>query len=80
MDNVLVLSDDGKTIEGVKDKTVVAITIPEGINTIGFFAFSGCCNLVSVTIPNSVNILDECAFYDCSSLTSVTLPNSVTNL
>ena len=65
MDNVLVLSDDGKTVEDVKNKTVVAITIPEGINTIGDGAFYGCTGLASIDIPNSVTSIGDGAFKDC---------------
>jgi len=54
--------------------------IPDGVTTIGKFAFSGCDGLTSVTIPNSVTTIDEWAFRYCDGLTSVTIPNSVTTI
>ena len=60
-----------------EDKNVV---IPEGVTSIGDWAFGCCENLASVTIPNSVTSIGESAFNQCSSLTSVTIPNSVTSI
>ena len=34
MDNILKLSEDGKTIIGVNDKKITHITIPEGVTKI----------------------------------------------
>ncbi len=54
-----------------------AITIPDGIQTIGRSAFSGFSNLMSITIGNGVQTIGEFAFENCSNLMSVTLGNSV---
>ena len=55
-------------------------TIPEGVTTIGDWAFGGCRGLTSVTIPNSVTTIGERAFVACENLTSVTIPESVTSI
>lgn len=39
-----------------------SITIPEGVTSIGYGAFSGCEDLESVTIPDSVETIGDCAF------------------
>ncbi len=52
-------------------------TIPDGVKTIGLFAFCRCA-LTSVTIPNTVTGILEMAFGGCTLLNSVTIPNSVT--
>ena len=54
------------------------VVIPDGVTSIGSFAFSGCSSLTSVTIPDSVTSIGWNAFSGCSSLTSVIIPDSVT--
>ena len=60
-----------------KDANVV---IPNGVTSIGKYAFWGCSSLTSVTIPDSVKSIGDSAFWGCSSLESVTIPNSVTSI
>ena len=54
--------------------------IPDGVTTIGKYAFYRCDGLTSVTIPNSVTTIGKRAFRSCTGLTSVTIPNSVTTI
>ncbi len=71
-----------------KDKTALicwpaglkisAITIPDGVTSIGNCAFFHCTDLISITIPDSVTTIGEGAFADCTSLTNVTIPGGVT--
>ena len=56
-------------------KSIVSITIPNSVTSIGYNAFNGCTGLTSVTIPNSVTSIGECAFRNCTGLTSVTIGN-----
>ena len=46
-------------------------TIPNGVTSIGMYAFEGCTGLTSTEIPNSVTSIGEGAFSGCSGLTSV---------
>ena len=80
MENILELSEDRKTIIGVKDKNVTLITIPKSITSIGDRAFDGCSSLQSIDIPNSVTTIGDYAFDVCSSLQSIDIPNSVTTI
>ena len=57
-----------------------AITIPDGVTSIGVYAFCGCRSLISITIPDGVTSIEKGAFQDCSSLTSIAIPDGVTNL
>lgn len=72
-----------------KDKTTLiywprgktgSYTIPDGVTTIGDYAFYYCSGLTSVTIPSSVTSIGESAFQHCTGLTSITIPNSVTSI
>ncbi|WP_461257409.1 leucine-rich repeat domain-containing protein [Treponema sp. R80B11-R83G3] len=77
------------TIEGIKvteidgrafiHTNITSVIIPNGVTSIGAYAFSGCASLASVTIPNSVTNIGAYAFSYCG-LASVTIPNSVTSI
>ncbi len=72
MKNVFkILSTDNSSILRVYGKNVTHITIPNGITTIGMFAFSDCSALQSIDIPNSITSISPYAFYKCSSLTNI---------
>ena len=55
-------------------------TIPDGVTSIGDWAFSGCTGLTSIAIPESVTTIGEEAFSRCTGLTSITIPESVTSI
>ena len=67
-------------IEGVYDKTITEVVIPDYVTSIGKYAFSDCSGFASITIPDSVTSIDYQAFYGCNGLTSITIPNSVTSI
>ena len=53
------------------------VTIPDGVRTIGAYAFYRRYKLTSITIPNGVTSIDDGAFEGCINLTSVSIPDSV---
>lgn len=57
---------------------IINLIIPEGMTSIGNYAFYGCTNLASVFFPNSMNRIGNYAFSGCSRLTSVSIPRNVT--
>lgn len=59
---------------------IYALSLPEGMTSIGDNAFSGCSNLSSVTIPDSVTSIGKGAFHYCSNLTKVTIGDSVSSI
>ena len=63
-----------------KCKGFDTVIIPDGVRSIGGYAFWECVYLTSLTIPGSVTSIGKSAFEDCSGLTSVTIPGSVTSI
>lgn len=64
----------------INDEEIKDLVIPNGVTSIGDFAFRWFSNLVSITIPNSVRTIGYETFYNCTGLISVTVPNSVTSI
>ena len=56
------------------------VVIPEGVTSIGNWAFKDCSSLTSVVIPNGVTSIGDSAFFNCSSLASVVIPEGVTSI
>ena len=54
--------------------------IPEGVTSIGHYAFAGRSSLTSIVIPDGVTSIGDHAFEGCSSLTSITIPEGVTSI
>ena len=59
---------------------ITSVSLPDGLTSIGDYAFEDCSSLKSITIGNSVTSIGNYAFENCSSLSSVTIPNSVTSI
>ena len=61
-------------------KSLTSITIPNGMTSVRYSAFSCCESLTSIKIPNGVTSIGKNAFYGRKSLTSITIPGSVTSI
>ena len=61
-------------------KLITNLSIPDGVTTIGSWAFEHCKDITSVTIPDGVTSVGNYAFCDCQKLTQVTVPSSVTRI
>lgn len=59
---------------------VSSVTIPEGVTSIGYDAFSGCTHLTGVLFPHSLTSLGNGAFSECYSLGTILFPSGLTNL
>lgn len=59
----------------VDNKLVTDVTIPDGVKSIGKYAFYGYSSLKSISFPSSIRSIGEDAFYDCYSLEEVYATN-----
>ena len=67
-------ADGFEIVDGVLRKytgTAAEVVIPDGVTSIGDYAFSGCSNLTSVTITKRVESVGKRAFEECVSLTEI---------
>lgn len=53
------------------------VVIPEGVTSIGKYAFHGCKEITSIQIPEGVTSIGAYAFRNCSGLTRIVMPNSL---
>ena len=54
--------------------------VPEGIQTIGDYAFYGCSPLKQIVIPESVKSIGSHAFQRCAGLREITIPGGVESI
>lgn len=72
LQNVILLSGDSIPYEAFSDCTsLLSVTIPDDVTTIGECAFYNCENLKSITIPGGVTTVGDRAFQNCISLKEV---------
>ena len=67
-DSPLIFEDNGRTVAGVKDKSIAKAVIPNGVKKIGQEAFNGCQHLAEVVLPDTLESIDIRAFYACNKL------------
>ena len=56
------------------------VEIPNGVTTLGDYAFQGCTSLTEITFPDSLTTINQNAFSGCTGLTNITLPDSLTTI
>ena len=50
---------------------VTELVVPDGVTSIGKYAFSDCSKITEITIPDSVTSIEHFAFSECTALTAV---------
>lgn len=63
---------DGRPVTAIadgafRDRAVETVIVPEGVLSVGWFAFSGCYRLSCVTLPASVTTIGYGAFDNCAA-------------
>ena len=56
----------------IGDDTITSVIIPEGVESIGEYAFANLTGLTSVVLPSTLERIDQGAFYGCTNLTKIT--------
>ena len=59
---------------------VEKIVLPDGIRTIGKYAFFNYRSLVSINIPSTVTSIEDHAFVYCDSIENIEIPDSVVSI
>ena len=59
---------------------IVAVELPDSIETIGDNAFYCCTSLNNISIPENVTSLGSSSFYNCTTLESIIVPENVSKL
>lgn len=60
--------------------SLVSISIPESVNSIGEYAFYNCTSLAEINIPDGITAISTSMFSTCSSLAKVKIPRGVTTI
>ena len=84
---VVVISSeyDGYKVSGLGDRifensSIERIYLPEGIKTIGNYAFAGMTKLEELNLPSTVTSIGEGTFIACKNLKEIVIPRSVTKI
>jgi len=56
---------------------IVSVSVGDGVESIGDYAFYQCSALTSVDLPDSLKTICDYAFSDCDSLVSVSFPEGI---
>ena len=74
---------NGKPVTGIADnafanESINSVLIPDGVESIGAYAFYGCGYLETVVIPGSVKSIDSYAFDNCGMITRIDYSGDIT--
>jgi TPR repeat protein len=69
----IIYSNDLKNLVSVIDKNKNSYDIPNGVQTIEYYAFSGCSNVKFLRLPDSVTTIKSHSFSYCSNLKKIVI-------
>jgi len=77
----VLFENEAKLYKYPQNKNGTTYMVPEGVNTLDDYAFSGSINLESIDFSNSsVQVIGKYAFAGCANLKTLTIPKGVTDL
>lgn len=62
------------------ETAVKSVVLPNGVSTLGNYAFNKCASLATVSLGNSLTAIGDYAFSGCKSLETVTIGTGVTKI
>ena len=62
------------------NSSLMEITIPDTVKTIGYRAFFSCTDLTTVTLSKNLNKITRSAFEECAALSNITLPEGLESI
>ena len=74
--NKVLWTDEGVSLAG----SITRVVLPDGLTSIGMYAFAQCTQLAEVTIPDGVTSIGMYAFTQCAQLAEVTISAGVTDI
>lgn len=83
LESLVVNGGKTKKVEGYSFQlctNLVAVSIGEGVETIGDLAFFGCSSIETLELPSTLTSIGGSAFNGCSKLTELVIPSGVTNI
>ena len=64
----------------VNGKEVTELVVPEGVTSIGRFAFYDCPYIITLSLPSTLREIGSLAFTKCTGINSVVLPEGLTTI
>ena len=82
INNALFKSDETELVLFPPCSPAKVFAVPENVKTIGYYALSGCENLIHIIIPEFkvFTKIGEHAFENCINLRSINLPSTITEI
>lgn len=74
------VTSEGSTQSGLSSRSLVSLTIAEGVRNIPPYAFDGCTRLSAINLPSTIESIGHYAFADCSSVKKLVIPAGVKNI
>lgn len=79
-ENCETVTSEGSTQSGIACRSLVSLTIAEGVKVIPPYAFEGCTRLSAVNLPSTIETIGHYAFADCASIKKIIIPEGIKNI
>ena len=80
VDNVLLTKDMSNIIMYPASNSRSTYTIPNGVTSIGSYAFARSNNLIQITMPNTVTEIGQHSLESCSNLETISFSNNLVSI